>query len=144
MSSAVLLFLDIGAPELMVILLVALLLFGGDKLPELAKGLGKGIRDFKDASDGVKREINNQIENFESKKKDEPQLTKLPEAPAEIPAHHEEGGVTATDTEDNGYLANSKPINDSYVIGTDNVVLEEHPEKEKQPADYIADKSQNN
>ena len=142
MSSAVLLFLDIGAPELMVILLVALLLFGGDKLPELAKGLGKGIRDFKDASDGVKREINNQIENFESKKKDEPQLTKLPEAPTETAVQKEEV-VTATDSEDNGYLANSKPINDGYVIGTDQVVLEEHPEKEKQPADYIAEKSQN-
>lgn len=142
MLSAVLLFLDIGAPELMVILLVALLLFGGDKLPELAKGLGKGIRDFKDASDGVKREINNQIENFESKKKDEPQLTKLPEAPTEIPAHQEETVIT-TDSEDNGYMANSKPINDSHVIGTDQVVLEEHPEKKKHPADYIAEKSQN-
>lgn len=40
---------------------VVLLLFGGKKLPELARGLGKGIREFKDASDGVKREIHRNI-----------------------------------------------------------------------------------
>jgi sec-independent protein translocase protein TatA len=40
---------------------VVLLLFGGKKLPELARGLGKGIRDFKDASEGVKREIHRNI-----------------------------------------------------------------------------------
>jgi sec-independent protein translocase protein TatA len=53
----VFLFLNIGTPELMFILLAILLLFGGNKLPELARGLGKGIREFKDASDNVKREI---------------------------------------------------------------------------------------
>lgn len=67
MHSAVLLFLNIGTPELILILFVALLLFGGNKLPELARGLGKGIREFKDASDGVKREIHNQINNFDEK-----------------------------------------------------------------------------
>ncbi|ALL08811.1 hypothetical protein AQ505_15025 [Pedobacter sp. PACM 27299] len=50
-----------GSGEIMVILAVALLLFGGKKLPELAKGLGKGIREFKDASEGVKREIHRNI-----------------------------------------------------------------------------------
>ena len=39
----------IGFPELVVILVVAVLLFGGKKLPEAAKGLGEGIRSFKDA-----------------------------------------------------------------------------------------------
>ena len=68
MFSSSLLFLDIGGGELMLILFVALMLFGGKKLPELARGLGKGIRDFKDASEGVKREINSQIDNFEAKK----------------------------------------------------------------------------
>jgi sec-independent protein translocase protein TatA len=38
--------------ELLVILLVALLLFGGKKIPELAKGLGEGIRNFKDSLKG--------------------------------------------------------------------------------------------
>ncbi|MBC8985087.1 twin-arginine translocase TatA/TatE family subunit [Pedobacter sp. N36a] len=54
-------FLNMGSGEIMVILAVALLLFGGKKLPELAKGLGKGIREFKDASEGVKREIHRNI-----------------------------------------------------------------------------------
>lgn len=43
----------LGAPELIIILVVVLLLFGGRKIPELMKGLGKGIKDFKDASKGV-------------------------------------------------------------------------------------------
>jgi sec-independent protein translocase protein TatA len=53
--------LNMGGGEIMLILAVVLLLFGGKKLPELARGLGKGIRDFKDASEGVKREIHRNI-----------------------------------------------------------------------------------
>lgn len=55
------LFMNIGGPEMILIFLVVLLLFGGKKLPELARGLGKGLREFKDASDGIKREIHNNI-----------------------------------------------------------------------------------
>lgn len=40
----------LGAPEIILILLVVLLLFGGRKIPELMKGLGKGVKEFKDAS----------------------------------------------------------------------------------------------
>ena len=40
---------SIGAPELLIILVLAFLLFGGKKIPELAKGLGEGIRNFKSA-----------------------------------------------------------------------------------------------
>ncbi len=67
MNSSVLLFLNIGSSEMVLIVFVALLLFGGEKLPEIARGLGKGIRDFKDASEGIKREINDQINNYEKK-----------------------------------------------------------------------------
>ncbi len=48
----------IGGSEIFIILLVALLLFGSKKIPELAKGLGKGMREFKKATDDIKREIN--------------------------------------------------------------------------------------
>lgn len=61
MSGNIILFLNIGTPEMLFILLAALLLFGGDKLPEVARGLGKGIRQFQDASDEVKREIHKNI-----------------------------------------------------------------------------------
>ncbi len=39
------------------LLIVVVLLFGGKKIPELAKGLGKGIREFNDAKDGIKNDI---------------------------------------------------------------------------------------
>ena len=52
----------IGMPELIVIFLVALLVFGPRKLPELGKTLGKGLADFKRASDDLKRTIEDEIE----------------------------------------------------------------------------------
>ena len=52
---------NIGGSEFALIFVVVLLLFGGKKLPELARGLGKGIREFKDASEDVKREIHRNI-----------------------------------------------------------------------------------
>ncbi|RMG82946.1 MAG: twin-arginine translocase TatA/TatE family subunit [Bacteroidetes bacterium] len=42
-----------GAPEIIIILVIILLLFGGKKIPELMRGLGKGMKEFKDASKGV-------------------------------------------------------------------------------------------
>ncbi len=53
---------SIGGPEIILILFVILLLFGAKKIPELAKGLGKGIREFKDATKEVKDEINQATE----------------------------------------------------------------------------------
>lgn len=43
--------------EMIVLLLIIIVLFGGKKIPELAKGLGKGIREFNEAKDGIKSEI---------------------------------------------------------------------------------------
>ncbi len=57
--------LGIGGQEMLLIVFVILLLFGGKKLPELARGLGRGIREFKDASESIKRDISEQINNFE-------------------------------------------------------------------------------
>lgn len=53
LNSVLIGFLGLGGSEVIVILIVVLLLFGGRKIPELMKGLGKGIKDFKDASKGV-------------------------------------------------------------------------------------------
>jgi sec-independent protein translocase protein TatA len=48
-----------NAGELVITLLIIVVLFGGKKIPELAKGLGKGIREFNEAKDGIKTEIEN-------------------------------------------------------------------------------------
>ena len=48
---------NIAGTELILILSVILIFFGAKRIPELARGLGKGIREFKDASSGVRREI---------------------------------------------------------------------------------------
>ena len=52
---------DIGTGEIMLILLVVLLLFGAKKIPELARGMGRGIREFKDATKEIKNEMDNAI-----------------------------------------------------------------------------------
>ena len=85
MLSMVFLFLNIGTGEMVLIVFAALMLFGGEKLPEIARGLGKGIRDFKDASDDVKREINNQINNYEDKKSDLKKSLELDKPKEELP-----------------------------------------------------------
>jgi sec-independent protein translocase protein TatA len=48
-----------GGGEWIWLLLAVLVLFGGRKIPELARGIGKGIREFNDAKEGVKKEIEN-------------------------------------------------------------------------------------
>lgn len=47
-----------GATELTIIVIVLLLMFGGKKIPELMRGLGKGMKEFKDASKGVDNNSN--------------------------------------------------------------------------------------
>jgi sec-independent protein translocase protein TatA len=55
--------------EWITILLVVIVLFGGKKIPELARGIGKGIRGFNDAKEGVKNDIESGINNKEVEKK---------------------------------------------------------------------------
>ena len=50
-------FLVIGTQEIIIVAIIILLLFGGRKIPELMRGLGKGIREFNDAKNNVKKEI---------------------------------------------------------------------------------------
>jgi sec-independent protein translocase protein TatA len=47
----------LGTNEIIIILVIVLLLFGGRKIPELMRGLGKGVREFNDAKTNVKKEI---------------------------------------------------------------------------------------
>ncbi len=55
-------FLFISTPEIMVILVVALMIFGSDRIPEIARGLGKGMRQIKDATNDIKSEITKSAE----------------------------------------------------------------------------------
>ena len=60
MSYDLLLFLgNMGTGELIVICLIVLLLFGGKKIPELMRGLGKGIRNFKEGVNNIEKDIEN-------------------------------------------------------------------------------------
>ena len=62
-----LLFLNLGGGEMVVIFLVIILFFGSNKIPELARGLGKGIREFKNATNGVQREIEESMKEVPKK-----------------------------------------------------------------------------
>lgn len=62
-TASILLFLSgLGGGELLLIGLAILLFFGGKKLPELMRGLGKGIREFQDAKNEVKDQINKELD----------------------------------------------------------------------------------
>jgi sec-independent protein translocase protein TatA len=56
-------FLFIGTTEVMFILFVLVMVFGADKIPEIARGLGKGMRMLKDATNDIKSEITKSAEN---------------------------------------------------------------------------------
>jgi sec-independent protein translocase protein TatA len=60
-QSILLFFGSLGGWEILLILFVVLLLFGAKKIPELARGLGKGIREFKDATSGIKDELERSV-----------------------------------------------------------------------------------
>ena len=51
----------IGTSEILLVLGVVILFFGAKRIPELARGLGKGIREFKDATNDVKKEIDKEV-----------------------------------------------------------------------------------
>jgi sec-independent protein translocase protein TatA len=128
MHSLVLGFLNIGSSEMILIVFAALLLFGGEKLPEIARGLGKGIRDFKDASEGVKREINNQINSYEEKRQDDLLTEKAIEiqqatAQNELPAHHD--GFAPVE--------NTIPVSDGFSTLEHPVAGETHTEEHNLP-----------
>ena len=56
----------IGLQEILIIAFIVLLLFGGKKIPELMKGLGKGVRSFKDGVNSIEEETKKELESIES------------------------------------------------------------------------------
>ncbi len=62
---------QIGPWEILLILLIVLLLFGAKRIPEIARGLGKGIREFKKAARDIENEVNESGEKEESPEKKE-------------------------------------------------------------------------
>jgi len=66
----------IGGPELLIILVIILLLFGAKKLPELARGLGKSMKEFKKAAQEVQDDFNEAMESAEPEKKPAPPAPK--------------------------------------------------------------------
>ena len=63
----------IGAPEIIFIVLIVLLLFGGKKIPELMKGMGKGVKMFKQGMNEMEEEVKRPIEDQQSQQPTEQQ-----------------------------------------------------------------------
>lgn len=55
--------LFISGQEIFVIMIIVVMVFGADKIPEIARGLGKGMRQIKDATNDIKQEINDSAKN---------------------------------------------------------------------------------
>jgi sec-independent protein translocase protein TatA len=74
--SVLLLFGGLGTGEIILIALVVLLLFGGKKIPELMKGIGKGVKSFKEGMSGLEEDLN-------KPNKPDPPKTPEPDKPSE-------------------------------------------------------------
>ena len=62
---------NIGTGEIIIVALVVLLLFGGKKIPELMRGLGKGVKSFKEGMNDVRKEIDDISKDIETDSKEE-------------------------------------------------------------------------
>lgn len=78
LNSILLSILNLGTGEIIVIVLIVLLLFGGKKIPELMRGLGKGVKSFKQGMNEVEEEIKN-ADPIDDKKESSNQEKKIPE-----------------------------------------------------------------
>ncbi len=111
-----LLFFDFGSGEIMLIVLAIFLIFGPDRIPEMARGLGKFINEVKRASEDIKTEINREADKKERKRKLDEYKSRM-------------------NKEDN--MLNSQPRKSSSVA--DNT---EQGRKDVKPNDYEADKKE--
>jgi sec-independent protein translocase protein TatA len=81
MLNAVLLFFEVGGGEILLIMIVALMFFGSKNVPQIARSLGKGMREIRDASNSIKSEIVREAERV----KEESGITReLKEVESEI------------------------------------------------------------
>ncbi len=65
--------MNLGAPEILLILAVVLIFFGARKIPELAQGLGKGLREFRKAARDIQEDIEKDVKQIDDDKKEKPQ-----------------------------------------------------------------------
>ncbi|MFA5867653.1 MAG: twin-arginine translocase TatA/TatE family subunit [Actinomycetota bacterium] len=73
----------LGMPEIIVILLVALVIFGPDKLPEMARGIGKGIQEFRNLTMGVEKQMKDEFEAIIKEGEEPPKTVAAKPEPAE-------------------------------------------------------------
>ncbi len=89
----------IGMPEMIVILVIALVVFGPQKLPELAKSLGKGLAEFKRAADGFKQSIDEEAQAPDDKEKLAKQAAETEQKVAEADQHVDAAKATKVEQE---------------------------------------------
>lgn len=116
----------IGLPELIIILIVALLVFGPKKLPDLAKSLGKGLAEFKKASEELKTSIESDLRVDLNEETYKPEVS----SPAETPASPE-----GKPPEIEGPPADQPPAVDSYVEDLESGKLEVARSSESPPSE---------
>jgi sec-independent protein translocase protein TatA len=126
---------NLFSSDMIIIVFVALILFGGEKLPEIARGLGKGLRDFKDASEGIKREINDHINSLEEKRTE----TALDNQAAAI--RDQQAANNDHLIENRPPVENTIPINENHFTGNENTVTDSHAEADSEPVngDHVDD-----
>lgn len=126
MVCAPLAFIDgLGGPEMMLVFVIVLLLFGGQKLPEFARGLGKTMREFKKAASGVEEEFKRALEEDERKKTPYTVTPALPAATATDP-HQYDSDAHAYDHQEDHYseAGPSSPSLDTSIVSTETPAAE--------------------
>lgn len=88
--------MNLGMPEIIIIAIVVLLLFGGKKLPELMHGVGKGIHDFKRSMNGIEEDIKKDIDAAGTTDNAEKQVEKPAEKLPDNTATQEQKDDTTT------------------------------------------------
>ncbi len=126
----VLLFLNMGEGEITLIVLVIILFFGSKSIPTLARGLGKGIREFKDATQGIQREIENSAKGLTQ------EAQKVTQEAQNVTQEAQKATVQGTQTATiagtqkvilpEGPIASNQKVQDNKdLIGSDKTVTEE-------------------